>query len=170
MDLHIQTAGFTASNSITLKPIVILGGNVNNRRLVHEYFHLWGADEHRLYPDWAPYSHYFAMTENFLLGRGNLIDTPKSYGELLGFEVEKYVKYNSPKNVFIYDEGAYPVVDYSGLAPEAIELSEDFAESAAWYVTNACELKQESPIRYNYFRDEVFGGQEYLPADGCGKG
>lgn len=58
---------------------------------------------------------------------------------------------------------------------EQIECGEDWAESAAWYVTNACQLlvggnnkdAQSGKLRYDYFKANEFEGREYLPAGGC---
>jgi len=61
-----------------------------------------------------------------------------------------------------------PVTGYTDFGPEHTPISEDFADSAAWYVARPCELLQKSPERYTYFRDTIFVGREYIPPQGCG--
>jgi hypothetical protein len=62
-----------------------------------------------------------------------------------------------------------PVVGYGSLKPSDIPYREDFADTAEWYVNRACDLKKSSKERYNFFKDQIFKGMEYIPAGGCGK-
>lgn len=69
-------------------------------------------------------------------------------------------------NGYAYGDGSAPVTGYKDAAKD-ISCGEDFAASAAWYVTHACELRDSSSSRYAYLRDEVFDGKEYIPEGGC---
>ena len=67
-----------------------------------------------------------------------------------------------------YDPKYPPVTGYRGREEQNIPCWEDFADSATWYVEKPCELKEKSPGRYDYFRDKMFQGKEYIPEGGCG--
>ncbi|MFH1720344.1 MAG: hypothetical protein ABH856_01930, partial [Patescibacteria group bacterium] len=120
--------------------------------LVHEYIHAWIDAK--------------LSSQLVFLEQPNLVNIPEnlrklyypsSYmNDIIGcvFDGSKF-SYTSP-----------PVTDYAS-TPERMGCNEDFADSAAWYVTNACELKKLSPDRYDYFRDTIFQGKEYIPAEGC---
>lgn len=74
----------------------------------------------------------------------------------------------------VFSYRAPPVTDYAA-TPGTLGCPEDFADSAAWYVTRPCELlaggesknAEAGKARYDYFRDKIFGGKEYVPAGGC---
>jgi len=162
------TSGVAMSNGINVKPIVIAGGYSSDKdTVVHEYFHLWGGQNYRLYPDWAPFSMIVAMpaalTQVFFGSTD--VATPRSYVKLLDYYPEKFTEYNSLDNKFHYNNN--PVIGYGNLDPSMIGIGEDFANSAAWYVNEACQLKSNSPTRYDYFKSEVFEGKEYLSSGGC---
>jgi hypothetical protein len=162
--------GFAMTFAMNKKPIVIGGGYANIPLVVvHEYFHHYGAQKYRLYPDWAPFSHLIALPAAILDVTFHTIDiaVPRDYVSLLGYEVKEYIEYNSEENIFYYDENNYPITGYGGFPPDRVQISEDFADSASWYVNQPCELRSASPIRYNYFKDNVFNGVEFLPGGGC---
>ena len=78
-----------------------------------------------------------------------------------------------------YSYAYSPVSGYGGLTAEDVSCFEDFADSAAWYVTRPCDLlaggvpesvtknPEAGKVRYEYFKKEMFEGREYLPAGGC---
>jgi len=45
----------------------------------------------------------------------------------------------------------------------ATACSEEFAEEGATYVTDPCKLKELDSARYEYFKNTVFKGKEYIP-------
>ncbi len=126
--------------------------------IIHEFFHNW-AYQNANYILPVIGQSKFITTASDLLWRRSL-DTgpaPESYIQLTHCD--------NPKQ-------RLPTVrDYA-----ATNCGEDFAEHATWYVNHACELlkggESENPeagkIRYDYFKNQIFRGKEYLPAGGCG--
>lgn len=67
------------------------------------------------------------------------------------------------------DWSEFSEVNAPGFEPVTGEHAchEDFAYAASRYVVKSCEFKDTSPDRYEYFRDTMFAGREYLPEGGC---
>lgn len=65
-----------------------------------------------------------------------------------------------------YRQRFTPVTGYAEV-PQATDYSEDFADSAAWYVMVPCGLQKRSRARYDFFKDKMFGGEEYARESGC---
>ncbi|MEK7499959.1 MAG: hypothetical protein AAB649_05135, partial [Patescibacteria group bacterium] len=131
--------------------------NTTPQIVIHEFFHAWAGQRQTRVPEQLPFS-YLINSSVPQLTYPALV--PPEYLTAVGCETKEGVSvYSVP-----------PVTGYGGSTSDNIPCHEDFADSASWYVTNACELKRQSPKRYEYFRDKVFNGKEYLPADGCGKG
>lgn len=126
----------------------------NKETLIHEFFHAWVYDKLS--------SAFVALTNPMLKKLVNAGDTtwyyPIDYMHLTG------CVYNDSNQ---FDYTLPPVTGYGGGEAADIPCHEDFADSAEWYVMNACELKARSPERYTYFRDTLFGGKEYIPSGGC---
>ncbi len=123
--------------------------------LVHEFFHAWvDAQSNGL----TSYFTHPELREIDPGARGAFF--PSEYmNKVVGCRYENGAySYNTP-----------PITGYSPY-PESTPCHEDFADSASWYVARACDLRAQSPERYEYFRDEIFNGKEYIPVEGCAKG
>lgn len=158
MDTHVRFtwqpsvySGFGSRATATWRTydVINLSADSSEEVIIHEFFHAWAGNQRSTYPVYFP----LAPVVSSLQG-GNPI--PSSYVQLIGCSGEGTYTYTIP-----------PVTGYGGLPAEEISCYEDFADSAAWYVTNACLLQLASPERYEYFRDTIFGGEEYIPAGGC---
>lgn len=56
-----------------------------------------------------------------------------------------------------HDKGKKFVTDYAATQP-----AEDLADSAAYYILEPRKLKRIDPEKYNYIKNNLFGGKEYL--------
>ena len=114
--------------------------------VVHELMHAYAGEKLMITP-LIPFAEFYNMiqTNKYYL-------TPKKYFDLINCKSD---------GTFT----AKPFTDYG-----ATNCIEEFAEEGEGYVLNACEFKKFDTERYGYFRDEVFGSREYLPAGGCGSG
>ncbi len=112
--------------------------------VVHELMHAYAGEKLMITP-LIPFATFYNTSQV------NKYDiTPKKYFGLIGCRSD---------GTFT----AKPFTDHG-----ATNCTEEFAEEGEGYVLNACEFKKFDTERYGYFRDEVFGGREYLPAGGCG--
>ncbi|OGV90455.1 hypothetical protein A2783_05840 [Microgenomates group bacterium RIFCSPHIGHO2_01_FULL_45_11] len=129
--------------------------------IIHEFFHAF-VDEGM---EWVSVPLFPQLSTSFSHAVGFVLGTsiPRGYKNLTGCRAVGFLKYS------------YNMQPVTGNESESSKVSceEDFVDSAAWYVTNACELRTQSPERYVYFRDEVFTDPktgevtEYLPVGGC---
>ncbi len=137
--------------------------------VIHEYMHEWATTQAAWYPhNWplADILNVAPLVTNF--SQQGIAPAPADYMKTIGCKKED--------GKFSY--GYQPVTGYSGLPVDEVECGEDFADSAAWYVTRACDLLtggesgdyEAGQVRYDYFKDTIFEGREYLPPGGCGKG
>ncbi|MFH1280203.1 MAG: hypothetical protein ABII08_01150, partial [Candidatus Beckwithbacteria bacterium] len=153
-----------------MTPYVISVGNLNgwqnyaSKVIIHEFFHNWMqlqaySEVMRL----AQYSKAVGSASTLL----NLINlnkaVPREYLDLTGCHPIGGGGYNySLPNVTDYH--------HDGEIKD-VPCYEDFVDSAAWYVVNPWELKENSLERYEYFRDNVFTDPvtgevyEYLESD-----
>jgi len=137
--------------------------------VIHEYMHEWATTQAAWYPHSWPLADILNVAPlAATFSQQGVAPAPVDYMKTIGCKKEG--------GKFSYD--SQPITGYSGLPASEVECGEDFADSAAWYVTRACDLlkggesgdAEAGQIRYDYFKDTIFEGREYLPVDGCGKG
>lgn len=146
--------------------------------VVHEYMHEWAFSQVAVVPTWAPFSDLvnagaWAVTNAKNMGWA---PAPASYVEAIGCKKNQSdLTYNEGET---YTYVAKPITGY-GYGGDKIPCGEDFADSAAWYVTRACDLlagggpesetkdPEAGKIRYEYMKEQIFEGKEYLPSGGC---
>ncbi|MCL4200211.1 GNAT family N-acetyltransferase [Patescibacteria group bacterium] len=111
--------------------------------VVHEVMHAYAVDQLTI-PVFVPLAGFYNM---FSVGQHT--NTPVGFHSMIGCK----------------PDGTYDGVPFSDY--ENPDCAEEFAEEGAGYVFKACELKAYNEDRYNYFKNEVFEGREYLPPQGC---
>jgi hypothetical protein len=114
--------------------------------LIHELLHLWESQTVKPLPEGVPYSLVASMPAELLSG-----------GAPFGYSLVTGCLDGGPGSAF-YDKQ---------IDVRAVNCGEDFAYAGTQYVLEACQLKSYSPERYEYFKNEVFRGQEYIPKSGC---
>ena len=135
-----------------------------NSLVIHEFMHEYGMQQayNEIFgtvPTWVPFANDINdwAASSVVKQYGGAL-SPIAYVQMTGCH----------KNGahYTYGSGFTPVTGYH---PDNVDTpcGEDFADSGAWYVTNACKLKKLSPQRYDYFKTQVFSGKEYLPSGGC---
>ena len=124
------------------------------KSIIHEFFHEWAYEKNSWYPNWMPLGDIMNVIPMIgSVSKQGIAPVPEEYRALVGCQK------NNGK--FNYAPQAQPVTGYGGRPGDQVECGEDFADSAAWYVVHACELKEKSLMRYNYFKDTMFAGREY---------
>ncbi len=111
--------------------------------VIHEVMHAYAVDQLTI-PAFVPLAGFYNM---FSVGQHS--NTPVGFHTMIGCK----------------PDGSYDGVPFSDYPNP--DCAEEFAEEGAGYVFKACELKAYNEDRYNYFKNEVFDGREYLPPQGC---
>lgn len=93
--------------------------------------------------------------------KGSYISESNDFYDLSGWKknIETEINKSAPEIAFAYDynEGHKFVRDYASEDP-----AEDFSESLAYYVMHPKELLRLDPKKYNYYKNKIFGGREYI--------
>lgn len=129
-------------------------------KIIHEFFHSWAAQNTT-----GAFSRFFGQSfvVSGLYDLGNMENdlAPQDYISLAGCR--------KTDTGYLFTRLS-PVTGYPNP-----DCGEDFAESATYYVMRPCDLlaggesknAEAGKARYNYFRDTIFGGKEYIPLEGC---
>lgn len=144
----------TATDFINLADLTRPDPINQKHSIIHEFFHEWAYQKTSWYPNWLPLGDIMNVIPMAgSVSKQGFAPVPQDYSSLVGCQK------NNGK--FSYGARTQPVTGY-GLHPvDQVECGEDFADSATWYVLNACQLKEKSLVRYNYFKEKMFEGQEY---------
>ncbi|MBI5019588.1 hypothetical protein HZB58_04940, partial [Candidatus Gottesmanbacteria bacterium] len=171
-----HTAVGTAYSIIDLSNINVMNNSFTGGTaevVIHEYMHEWATTQAAWYPHSWPLADILnvaPLVSNF--SQQGIAPAPIDYIKAVGCKKEN--------GKFSY--ASSPITGYSGMSSDEVECGEDFADSAAWYVTRACDLlaggapeaevkdPEAGKVRYDYFKNTLFEGREYLPVEGCGKG
>lgn len=150
--------------------------------IIHEYMHDWARGVVRSVPVSLPFADFI---NNGIWDAQQYVLNPLFGGNNAGHArvPESYlntVNCNLANGRYQYGANTQPVTSYRNRTSDKIPCGEDFADSAAWYVTRSCDLlaggapedqiknPEAGKIRYEYLKKNVFEGKEYLPEGGCG--
>ncbi len=118
---------------------------------IHEFFHQWASAKINPYQSWIPFVDLANL--KYLIDNPDIQFVPADFISMTGCK---------PNSGGGYSFSSQPVTDYG-----ATNCSEDFAETGEMYVVDPCQLKRKDADRYDYFKDKVLEGVEYIPASGC---
>ena len=139
----LSTLG-NATGNINILSDLFANQTFADEMIIHEFFHTWGLQNGSQLPPILDKSIMLTSINNFILShRGT--STP---------EYVQVTHCDDPAKQLL------AVREYGNT-----NCSEDFADHAAFYVTDPCQLLKVSPERYAYFRDKVFNGKEYRKKD-----
>ncbi|HCM68597.1 MAG TPA: hypothetical protein DIS62_06425 [Candidatus Kerfeldbacteria bacterium] len=132
--------------------------------IIHELIHAWAVHQGRQSLSKEQYdkqyNYYLSVGYSEDMARQLPYHMSNDYIKTVGGSIESYGQFHYKPEYNPCKKGS---TELCWMPPY-----EDIAYKGSEYVTNACELKNNAPEKYAFFRDHMFGGREYLPPEGCG--